>query len=170
MSVIKRIDHYLGEINGWVGKILSFFFIPLTLIVMFEVLMRYIFKRPQIWTWDISVMLYGTIILLGGSNVLLQEKHIKVDILLTRLSPKARRIIDLITSPFFFLGCLVLLWEGGKFAWRSLVIGEGMGSIWNPPLYPLKMTIPFGAILLMFQGIVKFIRDLKFVINFKTRD
>jgi len=160
MSVIKRIDHYLGEINGWIGKIISFFFIPLTLIVMFEVLMRYIFKRPQIWTWDASIMLYGTLIIVGGSYVLRQDKHIRVDVLLMGLSPKARKILDLVVSPFFFLSCWVLLWEGGKFAWKSFQIKEGMGTIWNPPIYPFKMMIPLGALLLLLQGLAKFLRDL----------
>lgn len=169
MSVIELVCHYIDRINGGVGKTLSYLFIPLTSIVMFEVLMRYIFERPQIWTWDISIMLYGTMIIVGGSYVLLQEKHIRVDVLLMRLSPKTRKTLDLITSPIFFLGCGLLLWEGSKFAWESLQISEGMGTIWNPPIYPLKIMIPLGALLLLFQGLAKFLRDLKYLITCKEK-
>jgi len=31
---------------------------------------------------------------------------------------------------------------------------------WYPPLYPLKLTIPLAAFLILLQGLAKFVRDL----------
>ncbi|GAH80376.1 unnamed protein product [marine sediment metagenome] len=37
---------------------------------------------------------------------------------------------------------------------------ERSTSVWHPPLYPLKLTMPIAAFLILLQGLAKFIRDL----------
>ncbi|MBW1709799.1 MAG: ABC transporter substrate-binding protein, partial [Deltaproteobacteria bacterium] len=48
---------------------------------------------------------------------------------------------------------------GGSLAWDSLSRFEHSQSAWNPPLYPVKLMIPLGALLLMLQGLAKLILD-----------
>lgn len=166
MSIPEHFCHYIDTVNEWVGKrIASFLIIPLTAIVTFEVVMRYVFNRPQIWTWDINIMLYATLIMLGGGYVFLQGRHVRVDVVVTGLSPRKNQILDLATSIFVLLVVGVLMWKIGGRAWTSLLLREGMGGLWNPPGYPMRMTISLGALLLLFQVLAKFIRDLTAVIH-----
>ena len=43
----------------------------------------------------------------------------------------------------------------------SLSIWEHSNSAWNPPVYPVKMMIPIGALLIFLQGVVKLVREIK---------
>ena len=65
-----------------------------------------------------------------------------------------------VTGIFFFVFCGVMLWKGIDFAWTSLSRLEPDATPWRAPLYPIKMMIPLGALLILLQGLAKFIRDL----------
>jgi TRAP-type mannitol/chloroaromatic compound transport system permease small subunit len=158
---LKKID----AINEWVGKTIAFGLIPITLIAMTEVVMRYIFNRPTIWAWDINVQLGGLLIIMGAGYTFLHGQHVIVDIVVERFSIRQRAWIDLVTACLFFLACIVLIRKSSGEAWTSLITRERSSSFWGPPIYPLKMLMPVGAFLLLLQGAAKFIRDLSLVIN-----
>jgi TRAP-type mannitol/chloroaromatic compound transport system permease small subunit len=44
--------------------------------------------------------------------------------------------------------------------WTSLQQGEGTGTPWNPPIWPVKLAIPVAALLLLLQGIANLLRDI----------
>jgi TRAP-type mannitol/chloroaromatic compound transport system permease small subunit len=43
--------------------------------------------------------------------------------------------------------------------WTSFQQGEGTGTPWNPPIWPVKLTIPLAALLLLLQGVANMLRD-----------
>lgn len=151
---------WVDLINEWVGRVVSFLIIPMTLVAVIEVILRYVFNRPTIWAWDVNMMLLGAFTVLTGGYVLLKEGHVSMDVFVSRLSPRVRAVIALITSLLFFFSIGLLVWQGGLEARESLLIGEKVNSVWGPPLYPLKILWPIGAFLLLLQGVATFIRDL----------
>jgi len=58
----------------------------------------------------------------------------------------------------------VLVWKVGVSAWNSVQVKEVYNTIFEPPLYPLRVVIVIGVFLLLIQGVVKFIRDLSIVV------
>ncbi|MBU1208351.1 MAG: TRAP transporter small permease subunit [Pseudomonadota bacterium] len=151
---------FADKLNNWIGRTISYLLLPITFITSFEVFMRYVVKQPTIWAWDLNIQLSAAVILLGGGYTLMENGHVAVDILVMNMSPKRRALLDLITSPFFFLGFCILLWYGWEIGWASFQAREAMPTIWAPPYYPIKLLIPIGAFLLLIQGVAKFIRDL----------
>lgn len=152
--------HAVDFVNEWVGKACSVLFIPLVLIVLIEVILRYAFNRPTIWAWDISMMLMALTVILPGGYLLRKDAHINVDVIVRGFSPRTRAIIDLFTSLVFFFVIGLLVWKSGEGAWDSLLSREHLSTFFGPPIYPLKMVWPVAAFLLLLQGVAKFIRDL----------
>jgi len=150
----------IDSISEWTGKIVSFLIIVIIGVTIWEVILRYVFNAPTIWAFDAAYLIFGAYGVLGGAYTLYLKGHVNVDILYGRFPLRVRAIVDLGTSIFFFLFCGLLLWKGGEMAWDSLKIMERGSSAWNPPIYPIKLTIPIGVFLLLLQGIAKFIRDL----------
>ncbi|MBA7540201.1 hypothetical protein ES705_32495 [subsurface metagenome] len=91
-----------------------------------------------------------------------------MDVIYGRLSPRGKALIDIITFGFFALFCVVLVWKGGETALRALRIWQHSGSIWNPPVYPIKLVVPIGVLLLLLQGTVKLIRDIATLVKGAT--
>ena len=167
MRQVRRFLALVDNLNDQVGKIVSMLIIFMVLILVYEVVLRYIFNSPTLWAHETSEYFFGVHFFLGGAYALRHAAHVNVEVIYSRFSPRVRAILDIITSVFFFLICAVLLWKGGAMAWTSLMKLEHTNTVWAPPLYPLKMMIPIGAFLILLQGLAKFIRDFHIAITRK---
>lgn len=165
VNFIKKIIFGIGAINDRVGKAASLLVPILIVFETYEVLARYVFGRPTIWINELSAMLFGAFILLGGGYTLFHEGQANADILYGMLSKRKKALLDLVTFFFFLAFVGVLLWQGWNMAWRSLVALEHDSTEWAPPVYYFKLTLPIGAFLLLLQGIAKFLKDLIIVIK-----
>ena len=160
---LKAID----RINEQTGKAVSYLVIILVAVVLYEIFVRYLLNSPTIWAHEISQMIYGAYVILLGGYVLQRKGHVNVDILYNRFTPRTRAVIDLFTWLLFFYFCGLLLVKGWEMAWDSLLVLETEPTSFAPPVYPIKMMIPLGALLILLQGLAKFIRDLRLVISGK---
>lgn len=158
--MLKSILRFIDAINDGIGQILSYFLFLFFLLLLMEVFLRYFFNSPTVWANELSQMLFGAYAVLGGGYILLTGGHVNVDIIYSRLGKKKRAALDIVSSVLFFLFCGMLLIYGGSLAWDSLSRFEHSQSAWNPPLYPVKLSIPLAATLLILQGFAKLIRDI----------
>ena len=164
---MKRFLRAIDKINEQTGKVISYLVLFLVGVVLYEIFVRYLFNSPTIWAHETSQMIYGAYVILLGGYVLQRWGHVNVDILYHRFTPRTRAIIDLFTWLLFFYFCGLLLVKGWEMAWDSFQVRETEPTSFAPPVYPIKMTIPLGALLILLQGLAKFIRDLTFAITGK---
>jgi len=150
---------FVDRMNDRLGKIVGFFVYPIMLILVYEVVMRYVFNSPTIWAHETSCMLYGAHFVLGGAYALRHDAFVNVEVLYMRFSKRTRAILDLFTWTMFYLYVGALLWKSIPWAWESLSVLEYSESPWGPPIWPVKLTIPIGSFLMLLQGMTKTIRD-----------
>ncbi|NLO80625.1 MAG: TRAP transporter small permease subunit [Xanthomonadaceae bacterium] len=157
-----------GLLSGitWLNERLGRWFVAYLVFVMFfllliEVVARYVLAAPTIWATELTQMIFGAYIMLSGGYLLVHRRHVSVDIFYSRFSPRTRAATDIATSVFFFIFMLVLLKEGWTMAEEAISTLETSHSAWNPPIWPLKLLIPIGALLLLLQGIVKLVQDVR---------
>ena len=160
MEKILKALTLIDSLSEWTGKLVSSFIVILAFLVGFEVIARYVFQSPTIWVGELSVMLFGTAIIIGGAYTLYQGGHVNMDIVHQMLPIRIRATIDIITSVLAFAFAVVLLWKGGASAIKSIKAWEHASTLWGPPLYPFRIMLPLGAFLLLLQLMVKFIRDI----------
>jgi TRAP-type mannitol/chloroaromatic compound transport system permease small subunit len=159
---MQKLLRVIDNINIWVGKIISFLIVIMTLIMVFEVVMRYIFNAPTIWSFETTTMLYGSYFMLVAGYTLLNNAHVSVDFIYERRTKRGKAIMDIISYlVFFFPFVIVILIEGYKYALESWMILEHSWSVFGPPLYPYKSIIPITAFLLLIQGLAVFIRNVQ---------
>jgi TRAP-type mannitol/chloroaromatic compound transport system permease small subunit len=158
---MQQLLSVIDRINIWVGKITSLLIVAMTLIMVFEVVMRYIFNAPTIWSFETTTMLYGSYFMLTAGYTLLNNAHVSVDFIYERQTKRGKAIMDIISYVvFFFPFVIVILVEGYKYALESWMILEHSWSVFGPPLYPYKTVIPLTAFLLLIQGLAVFIRNV----------
>ncbi len=164
---MQKFLKVINRMNELIGKVISFLILVLIGVIVYEIVVRYFFNSPTIWAHEISQMVYGAYVILLGAYLQQRKGHVNVDILYVRFKPRTRAIIDLFTWLLFFAFCGVILIKGGEMAWDSFLYRETASTVFDPPIYPLKMLIPLGAFLLLLQGLVKYIGDIKVALTGK---
>lgn len=164
MSKATILCRKLDQLSEWSGRIFSWLIVPLTLLILYEVITRRFLDQPTIWTFEMSLFLYSAHFMLVIGYTLLYKAHVSVDVLYMHFSPKAQAIVSLITyTIFLLLFSSVLLWHGGIFAKTAWELKEVSWSGWHPPLYPIKTVIPVTGLFLALQGISDFVKNVIFL-------
>jgi TRAP-type mannitol/chloroaromatic compound transport system permease small subunit len=159
----SRKDQILGvldRISEWTGRFGALLIVFMMLTVVYEVVVRYVFNSPTIWSFAINQFLLVWASALGGGYALLHGSHVKADVLYSRLQIRKKAMIDIATSSLFFLFVGVMLWQTSKAALWSIKINEHSPTVFAPPLYPIKIILPIGFLIILLQGLAKFVRDL----------
>lgn len=143
------------------GVVIAWLMVPLVAAVVYEVVARYAFAAPTIWSFDVTYMLYGAMFMLGAAYALRVGAHIRTDFFWERWSARTRGVIDTVAYVvFFFPGIALFLWVGWEEAWYAYGIGEtSEQTAWRPLLWPLKACVPLAAVLLLVQGISELVKS-----------
>jgi TRAP-type mannitol/chloroaromatic compound transport system permease small subunit len=166
-SVLKAVLAFLDAISVNSGRLFAYLSLPVIIIIIVEVIGRYLFNHPFIWAHESMTFMSAFVYMLGGGYVLLQRQHIGVDILIKKFSTRGQAIINIFASLFFFIYIYALGKVTFQFASTSLRIMETSGTPWNPAVYPLKIALLVSIMLILLAGIANLIRDLNIAITGK---
>ncbi|MSQ55220.1 MAG: TRAP transporter small permease subunit [Betaproteobacteria bacterium] len=159
VSLAGRYCDFVDRLNSRVGRFWALAIFAVTLAVLYEVVSRSVFGQGTLWSNETTIYLSAVAYLIGGGYALAHRRHVRIDLLYDRLSRRSRAILDLFTFVFFLLYAGALIWVGATMGWTSFQQGEGTGTPWNPPIWPVKLAIPVAALLLLLQGIANLLRD-----------
>jgi TRAP-type mannitol/chloroaromatic compound transport system permease small subunit len=165
MKTMKKTIAVIDKINLFVGNVVKYLLLYMAITLLFEVVARYVFNSPTIWVLDLCKLALGFLGILGGGYTLLLGSHVKVDVIYGSRSVRTKAIMDLCTSVLFLLFISILLWQSTRMALDSFALREHSTTVFAPPLYPLKMAIPVGVVLVLLQGIAKILRDIMALIT-----
>ena len=131
-------------------------------LVAWEVIARYAFNAPTIWSFDLTYMLYGAIFMLGAAYALHKGAHIRTDFFFEKWSIRTQGWIDsLAYLVFFFPSLIIFLVVSGNEGWYAFQIGETSEQTpWRPILWPFKAVVPLTCLLLLIQGVSETIKSL----------
>lgn len=165
MNILTCYIKGVTRLNNAIGRSVALLVFLMFLLITIEVGFRYFLNSPTVWTNELTQMLFGLYGILSGGYILAQREHVNVDLLHSALPVRARAVLDVLTSLVFFIFTLALLWFGYEMARDSMATWETSHSAWNPPVWPIKLAIPIGAVLLILQGIAKLLEDIAIAFN-----
>ncbi len=170
---MDRLLFTIDRISAWSGKIVAWIVLLSTLLIAYDVLMRFL-SQPVgsfinlIWftynfSYDMSYYLYATLFMLGGAYALSRGAMVRGDIFYRNWSVRRQATVDFVLYIVaFFPGILALVSVGFQWAMQSLSIGErSFTSALAPPLWPLKFVIPLAGVLMALQGVAETIRSFE---------
>ena len=158
---LKTLLKGCDTICEWSGRIFVWLIIPLSAVVVFEVISRRIFGSPHIWSTEVTNFIYGPHFMLVAAYTLLHRGHVNIDIIYNRFSIRVRGVLDIFTHLFFFFPfCIIILYNGIIFAKTSWSMGETSESAGLTIVPLIKTVIPVTFMLILIQGLANFIRSL----------
>lgn len=143
------------------GRAASWIIFPLIASMFWEVISRYAFSRPTIWAYEAAYFQMGALFVLGIAYVSQTDGHVRVDLIYANMSNRWKAAVNLLG--YLLIAPLVLwlcfgLWDYLHNAWES---GERSGeSLWNPYVWPARLTFWLGFILLAMQVLSEILKCL----------
>jgi TRAP-type mannitol/chloroaromatic compound transport system permease small subunit len=162
MRILKKLCMLIGSVSEWSGRLVMFLVLVLIASITYDVVMRYLFNAPTIWSYSFSYMVGTSIVALGMPYVHARGGNVRVDILYSRLSSKTRLVLDVVLSVLlFFTSAIAFVVMFTQDAWQALVTHEvATDTAWYPVLWPFKAIVAIGFVLLLAQGSANFARDV----------
>ncbi|WP_421928601.1 TRAP transporter large permease subunit [Neoaquamicrobium sediminum] len=120
----------------------------LALATTYDVTARYVFNSPTIWATEISTYVLVATIFLGAAHAYLIGAHVRVDVLLPRLSPRARKVA-LDTGTFVaLLVAAIMAWQSWLLVVSDYRSGSRLLSLMITPAWMPKLPIAIGLTVL----------------------
>lgn len=166
MKVLRGIIKGIDKLNTFVGNLMGYFTLIIMAAIIFEVVSRRFFNSPTIWAYETICMVFGAFIVLIPGYGLLQGGMVNVDLLSSKLSPKASHVMVIITYLVMFLPFVGgIIPAAVQFAAQAWAAKEHSWSQWAPPVYPLKTCIAIGFSLLFLQGVSQVLKSVIWLIE-----
>lgn len=151
---------FADDLSALFGKVFAWCILVMTFGISYEVVVRYAFRAPTPWAFDLSYMLYGTLFMMAGAYTLSRDAHVRGDFIYRLWKPRTQAVVELVLYfLFFFPGVLALVFAGWKYASRSWSYLEvSSNSPAGIPIFQFKSVIVAAGILLFLQGIAQVFR------------
>lgn len=152
----------LERISFGSGVVAAMLIGPLVLATCIEVFSRYVLGRPTIWAYEIAYMGMGAHFLLGGAYTMMIGAHVRIDLIYGLYPERLKAAVDLIGYAGLILPFCI--WLGYGLWWyfvEAYQWGETSGaSAWNPVIWPFRLVLCAGIVLLGIQVLAEILRCL----------
>lgn len=165
MKFIKGFCRFVDKFNEIIAKSASWLIILLLITIGYEVVARYVFNSPTIWSYEMTYFISSLLVMMGMAYTLKIKGHVGIDILIDKFPVKVKAILFVIFSLlFFFPMWLLILKVMIPNVISSFTSNEKswVGS-WLPIIWPFKAWIMMGLAMLFLQGVVEFIRNIAII-------
>jgi len=100
------VRKFLNEIEIYLGAVASG---AMFLVLFAQVVSRYVFNRAFSWSEELALILFVWSIYFGACAAIRRHQHLRLEILLDKVNPKNRLILDLVGNFFFAVfSCIVM--------------------------------------------------------------
>ena len=156
VRVVDRLNHGLGRAVMWGIFVLMG-------ILLWSTISKAAFL-PSLWTLEMAQFVMVGYFVLGGPYAMQMGADVRMDLIYGALSPRRKAWTDAVTV-FVLLAYLgVLLWGAIDSTRYSFAYGgERSASAWRPYLWPIKVTICLGLVLMIAQALAELARDAVFL-------
>ena len=145
---IDRITHPVGNILQGIGSALL---IAMMLLTASDVILRYIFNRPIIGSFELTEFMMSIFIAFAFVTCALQKSHVAIDLIVNRLPQKLQFIAGGITSLLSIFILTLLTWQSFvyiKLQYNSHVVSTSLLI----PRYPFIafLCLAFGFLVVIY--------------------
>jgi TRAP-type mannitol/chloroaromatic compound transport system permease small subunit len=164
VSALLRLSGLIDALNQRIGRAVYWLVLVAVLISSGNAMMRYTFNISSNAWLELQWYLFSAVFLLCAGYTLLRNEHIRIDIIAGMLSRRAQTWIDVIGTVFFLLPMSIIImslsWPVFIESWVRDEISASAGGL---TVWPVKLLLPVGFLLLTLQGISELIKRIAFL-------
>jgi TRAP-type mannitol/chloroaromatic compound transport system permease small subunit len=161
LSALLPLSRAIDATTRWIGRHVAWLILAAVIVSSLNAVVRKAFDTSSNSWLELQWVLFSIVFLICSPWTLLQNEHIRIDIVNNLLPKPLRNWIDVIGHAFFLLPlCIIMVVTGIPFFWRSWLIGEQSGNAGGLPQWPAKGLLMIAFTLLLVQGVSELIKRL----------
>ncbi|MBU3731180.1 MAG: TRAP transporter small permease subunit [Beijerinckiaceae bacterium] len=159
MKPLLALSRTIDTINGVIGRWVSWAILIAVIVSTVNAIIRKVFDVSSNSWLELQWVLFGAVFLLCAPWTLLNNEHIRIDIVNSMLPKSVRNWIDVVGHVVFLIPfTLIMIVTSTPFFWRSFLLNEQSLNAGGLPQWPGKFLLPLGFTLLFFQAVSELIK------------
>lgn len=169
ISFVRGVD----RLNYGIGRAAMYLLFVLMAVLTWSSLSKTFFN-PSLWTLEMAQFIMVAYFILGGPYAMQMGAHVRMDLFYAKQSPRRRALWDAFTifTLIFYLGVMVWgAWDSFSYSlglkWDGIIpeLGrlERSATAWRPYLWPIKLLMLLGFVMMLLQCIAALIRDIAII-------
>ncbi|OYX66444.1 MAG: C4-dicarboxylate ABC transporter [Rhizobiales bacterium 32-66-11] len=164
MNILLALSRAIDAVNIRIGKAVAWLILVAVLVSALNAVIRKVFDLSSNSWLELQWVLFAAVFLLCASWTLIDNEHIRIDILSSRLSKRTRDGVDIFGHIFFLMPfAIVLLVTSIPFALNSYGINEQSLNAGGLPQWPAKALVPIGFFFLLLQAVSELIKRVAII-------
>lgn len=164
MGALLKFSNAVDRLSGWIGKYVIWLILASTVISAINAIVRKVFNTSSNAFLEIQWYLFAASFLIAAGYTLLNNEHVKIDVVSSKFSKRTQIKIDIFGFAAFLIPlCLAILWYGIPFFYKALISGEVSSNAGGLIRWPVYAMIPLGFSLLLLQGVSELIKRVAFL-------
>ena len=164
MKILLRLSGLIDALNERVGRLSYWLILVMVLISAGNAVVRYAFNRSSNAWLEIQWYLFSAVFLFCAGYALLHNQHVRIDVISGHMSKRARAWIDILGTLFFLLPMAIAImwmsWPVFVDAYQHDEVSTNAGGL---TVWPGRLMLPVGFLLLILQGISELIKRIAFL-------
>ena len=145
----------------FVGRVTMMMIAIMTIVMLYEVFMRYIMEKPTEWANEMTLWFASFTFLLSGFYAMQQRSHIRIFLLYDAVPRWLQRVFDCISTLLIVMFAFFLVYGSYKQVFvNKLYKWELYGSAFNPPIpATLQPMVLIVITLVALQAVLNLFQD-----------
>jgi TRAP-type mannitol/chloroaromatic compound transport system permease small subunit len=166
LKTLLPVSRVVDATTTWIGKRLAWLILAAVVVSAVNATVRKIFDTSSNSWLELQWVLFSIVFLLCSPWTLLDNEHIRIDIVNQMLPKRLRDSIDAVGHTFFLMPlCIIMIITGIPFFYRSAEINEQSGNAGGLPQWPSKALIMIAFTLLLVQGLSELVKRIAVMRN-----
>ncbi|MCU0819468.1 MAG: TRAP transporter small permease subunit [Beijerinckiaceae bacterium] len=164
MQNLLKISGIIDALNTRVGQIVKWAILAAVVISTVNAVIRKLFNISSNSWLEMQWYLFGAVFMLGAAYTFLKNEHIRIDVVTSHFAKRTRDWIDVVGHIFFLIPfCWIMIWHGWPFFMRSFEINEQSMNAGGLTVWPAKILVPLGFVLLLLQAFSELIKRVAII-------
>lgn len=164
MNALLGFSRVIDALNHRIGRFVMWLVLGAVIMSAGNAIVRKVFGTSSNALLEIQWYLFAAVFTLGAAYAFLENAHVRIDFISSRLSAKTRNVIDIVgivvfLLPFCYL-VITLSWPLAVQAYQTGEMSQNAGGLIRWPVYAV---LPMGIALLVLQSLSELVKRIAFL-------
>ena len=152
---VRLVDGF----NRRVGTLVMYLIFVMMAILLYSSVSKALLL-PANWTLESAQFAMAAYFMLGGAFAMQTGDHVRMDLFYSSWSLRRRSAVDVVTAIALITYLAFMLFGGVSSTTYAIRYGEKSFTAWAPYMWPIKVIMTFGVMLMLLQSIANLVKDV----------